>query len=203
MAEARRLILASGSRARKNMLSAAGLGFDVVPADVAEDAITSAMVSESDCVEAADIAGVLAAEKALSVARKHPNALVIGSDQVLAVGRRMFSKAADIAEARETLSALRGRAHELVSAVALGLGNDVVWQTVESAQLTMRPFSDDFLDAYLGRYGDRILGSVGCYEIEGAGTQLFERIEGDHFTIMGMPLLPLLNELRKQGVVRT
>ena len=203
MAEVRRLILASGSRARKNMLSAAGLVFDVVPADVAEDAITSAMISESDCVEAADIAGVLAAEKALSVARAHPNALVIGSDQVLAVGRRMFSKAADIAESRETLTALRGRTHELVSAVALASGNEVVWQTVESAQLTMRPFSDDFLDAYLSRYGERILGSVGCYEIEGAGIQLFERVEGDHFTIMGMPLLPLMNELRKHGVVRT
>lgn len=203
MADAQRLILASGSRARKNMLSAAGVVFEVVPADVAEDAITSAMISQSDCVEAADIAGALAAEKALSVARAHPKALVIGSDQVLALGRRMFSKAANVSEARETLTALRGRAHELVSAVALASGNDVVWQTVESAQLTMRPFSGDFLDDYLSRAGDRILGSVGCYEIEGVGSQLFERVEGDHFTIMGMPLLPLLNELRTRGVVRT
>lgn len=202
MADVRRLMLASGSRARRDMLTAAGLQFDVLPADVDEDAITAAMTSENDCVEAADIATALAAEKALSVARANPDALVIGSDQVLARGRRMFSKAADIKEARQTLTALRGRTHELVSAVALASSNAVLWQSVGSAELTMRDFSDDFLDDYLARNGARILGSVGCYEIEGAGIQLFERVDGDHFTIMGMPLLPLLAELRNLGVVR-
>lgn len=203
MAEAPRLILASGSRARKDMLTAAGLAFDVVPADIDEDAITAAMTSENDCVEAADIATALAAEKALSVARANSDALVIGSDQVLARGRRLFSKAADIKEARQTLSALRGRTHELVSAVALASSNAVLWQSVETAELTMRAFSDDFLDDYLAKNGGGILSSVGCYEIEGAGIQLFERFAGDHFTIMGMPLLPLLAELRNRGVVGT
>lgn len=202
MAERQRLILASGSRARKAMLSAAGLAFDVVPADIDEAAVTAAMMSENDCVEAADIAGVLAAEKALSVARVNPNALVIGSDQVLVRGRRMFSKAANLDEARQTLSVLRGRTHELISAVALASANAVLWQSAESAELTMRPFSDAFLEDYLQTKGQRILSSVGCYEIEGAGIQLFERVDGDHFTIMGMPLLPLLGELRNRGVVR-
>lgn len=196
-----RLILASGSRARKDMLTAAGVAFDVVSADIDEDAITSMMVTESACVEAADIASVLAAEKALAVARLHPGALVIGSDQVLALGRRQFTKARTIAEARETLDTLRGRAHELVSAVALASGSELLWQTVESAQMTVRRFSDEFLGRYLDLAGNCVLNAVGCYELEGAGVQLFERIEGDHFTILGMPLLPLLKELRSRGVV--
>ncbi|HPG88359.1 MAG TPA: Maf family nucleotide pyrophosphatase [Hyphomicrobium sp.] len=196
-----RLILASGSRARKNMLTAAGLTFEIVPADIDEDAITSLMISESDCIEAADIARALASEKALAVARAHPSALVIGSDQVLALGRRKLSKAKTIADARETLQALRGQTHELVSAVALASDGELLWQSIEAAQLTMRLFSDDFLERYLTSSGNRILSSVGCYEIEGDGIQLFERIEGDHFTIMGMPLLRLLNELRARAVV--
>lgn len=201
MSKPRRLILASGSAARKNMLSAAGLAFEIIPADIDEDDIRSLMLSESDGVEAADIAVALSAAKALSVARSNPGALVIGSDQVLALGRRMFSKAASIADATDTLDRLRGRTHELVSAVALAFGNAVVWQTFDSAQLTMRRFSDAFLASYLNDAGDSVLRSVGCYELEGKGVQLFERVEGDYFTILGMPLLPLLAELRAQGVV--
>lgn len=201
MSEPMRLILASGSRARKDMLSGAGLAFEVIPADINEDAIKSAMVSENARVEAADVAGVLAVEKALSVARANPDALVIGSDQVLALGHRMFSKAASIAEAKVTLTALRGRTHELVSAVAIASSNAVLWQTVDAAQLTMRSFSDAFLDDYLRLNGTRVLSSVGCYEIEGAGIQLFERVDGDHFAIMGMPLLPLLSQLRDHEVM--
>jgi septum formation protein len=196
-----RLILASGSAARKHMLDASGLVFDVIPADVDEDTIRSMMVTESDCVESADVAAVLAMEKALAVSRLHPGALVIGSDQVLGLGRRMFSKAANKAEARETLDRLRGRTHELVSAVALAQAGAIVWQGFDSAQLTMRQFSDEFLGNYLARAGDNFLRSVGCYELEGLGVQLFERIEGDYFTILGMPLLPLLAELRTRGVV--
>jgi septum formation protein len=201
MADAERLILASGSAARRRMLEAAGLTFAVIPADIDEGSIQALMVSESDCVEAADVAAVLAQEKALAVARAHPDALVIGSDQILALGRRMMAKAANVAEARETLDHLRGRTHELVSAVALAHGDVIVWQAVDSAQLTMRRFSDEFLANYLARGGDAILKSVGCYELEGRGVQLFDRIEGDYFTILGMPLLPLLAELRVRGMV--
>jgi septum formation protein len=203
MSDPFRLILASGSQARKDMLTGARLTFDVIPAKIDEDAITSLMISESDCVEAADIAGVLSAEKALSVSRANPGALVIGSDQVLTVGRRLFSKAATLEDARETLDILRGRTHELVSSVSLATGEHVLWQSFDHAQLTMRSFSDEFLACYLDRAGSRILNSVGCYEIEGPGVQLFERIEGDYFTILGMPLLPLLTELRSRGVILT
>jgi septum formation protein len=201
MAEPVCLILASGSAARKAMLASAGLTFEVVPADIDEESIQSMMVTESDCVESADVAAVLAMEKAMAVSRLHPDALVIGSDQVLGLGRRMFSKAANKAEARDTLDRLRGRTHELVSAVALAQNGAVLWQGFDSAQLTMRRFSDEFLGNYLERAGDRILRSVGCYELEGLGVQLFERVEGDYFTILGMPLLPLLAELRTRGVV--
>jgi septum formation protein len=201
MSEPVRLILASGSAARKAMLEGAGLTFDTVPADIDEDAITSLMKSESDCVEAADIAGVLSAEKALAVAHAHPGALVIGSDQVLALGRRTFSKAKTLEQARETLNLLRGRTHELVSSVSLASGEHVLWQSFDHAQMTMRPFSDAFLAHYLDRAGRRVLNSVGCYEVEGPGMQLFERIEGDYFTILGMPLLALLGELRSRGVI--
>ncbi len=201
MSNASRLILASTSAARRTMLQAAGLAFEVYPANVDEDAIRSLMVTESDCVEAGDVASVLAAEKALVVSGAHPGALVIGSDQILALGRRMFSKAETVAEARDHLDRLRGRTHELVSAVALARDGEIVWQTVDSAQMTMRPFSDEFLGRYLEKAGDSTLKSVGCYHLEGLGVQLFEKIDGDYFTILGMPLLPLLTELRNQGVV--
>jgi septum formation protein len=201
MADRLRLILASGSKARKTMMQAAGLTFDVVPADIDEDAIRTSMMLESGTVEAADVASVLAMEKALLVSRTHSKALVIGSDQVLALGRRHFTKAATEADAREILAALRGGTHELVSAVALAQGGEIVWQAFDSAQMTMRAFSDDYVDSYLKDAGDAALQSVGCYELEGFGVQLFEKIEGDYFTILGMPLLPLLAELRRRDVV--
>lgn len=201
MSERDSLILASGSAARRAMLLAAGLSFEAKPADVDEEAITSAMASESDYAEAADIARVLAREKARSISLVRPDAVVIGSDQVLAAGRRKFAKAKSLGEARQTLEALRGRSHELVSGVALAQNGEILWEAIDSAELKMRNFSDAFLDEYLQRVGNRILGSVGCYEIEGPGVQLFETIEGDIFTILGMPLLPLLGELRVRGVV--
>jgi septum formation protein len=201
MADRRQLILASGSAARKTMMRAAGLPFDVVPADIDEDAIRASMMLDSGSVEAADVASVLAMEKALLVSRAHPNALVVGSDQVLALGRRHFTKSATGAEARETLVALRGHTHELVSAVALAQGGEIVWQSFDSAQMTMRQFSDDYVATYLAEAGVAVVKSVGCYELEGFGVQLFEKIEGDYFTVLGMPLLPLLAELRRRGVV--
>lgn len=201
MPDRTRLVLASKSAARKAMLMAAGLTFEAMPAEVDEDGIASAMEHGGGSVEAADIANALAAEKARSVSLSLPGALVIGSDQVLMCGRRRLSKATTREEARQTLEVLRGRDHELVSSVALAEDGNVVWQVVESAQLTMWAFSDAFLDSYLERAGDSILGSVGCYEIEGPGVQLFEKIEGDVFTILGMPMLPLLAELRRRGVI--
>ena len=201
MADSQRLILASASNARRNMLIAAGLTFDVIPADIDEQAISSAMTAASNRVETAAIAGALASGKALAISGANPDALVIGSDQVLALGQQQFSKAANLAEARATLKMLRGCQHELVSAVAIARNGELLWRTIARAQLTMRSFSDEFLDDYLDRHGSRVLNSVGCYEIEGAGIQLFDSVEGDHFTIMGMPLLPLLNELRARGVV--
>lgn len=201
MAEATRLILASGSAARRAMLAAADLKFDVVPAAIDEEAIKALMISESDCVEAADLAVTLAVEKAMVVARANPDAFVIGADQVLALGRKFFSKAATPGEARNHLEMLRGRAHELVSAVAIARGNDVLWHTQDAAKLTMRRFSDEFLGSYLERCGKNVLQAVGCYELEGLGVHLFEHIDGDYFTILGMPLLPLLAKLRELDVV--
>ena len=201
MAEARRLILASGSSARKAMLSAAGIAFDVVPADIDEAAIKNQMLVDGSCVEGSDIALKLAAEKALCVARQYPDALVIGSDQVLTLGSRIFSKAKDRDEARMTLKALRGRTHDLESAVALALCDRLLWQTFATARLTMREVSDEFLGHYLDRAGPCLTRSVGAYELEGLGVQLFEKIEGDYFTILGMPLLPLLEELRKREML--
>lgn len=201
MADFQRLILASGSSARRNMMTTAGLTFDVIPADIDEKAIASAMTSASSRIEASDIAVALASGKALAISGANPDALVVGSDQVLALGKQQFSKAANLDEARATLRMLRGQQHELVSAVAIARNGELLWRTVDSAQLTMRNFSDEFLDGYLDRNGSRVLSSVGCYEIEGAGIQLFDSVAGDHFTIMGMPLLPLLNELRNRGLV--
>lgn len=200
MTEKKRLILASGSQARRTMLEAAGVPFEVVAANIDEDAIRAAMMTENDTLQPADIAVALSAEKALSVARAHPPALVIGSDQILAKGQRVYSKAATLGEARAVLERLRGRKHELISAVTIAQGGTIVWQSLDSAELTMRNFSDAFLDDYMARCGAALLQSVGCYQLEGLGVHLFDSIDGDYFTILGMPLLPLLAELRNHGL---
>ncbi len=201
MGSSRRLILASGSRARREMLAAAGLMFEVVPADVDEGAIRDRMRTDTPAIDAGEVAGGLARAKALEVARRRPEARVIGADQVLVLGDRLFEKPGDLAAARAQLLDLRGQTHELVSAVALAEGNEVVWSTLTRAQMTMRPFSEDFLDGYLARAGDRVTESVGAYHLEGLGLQLFDRIDGDYFTILGLPMLPLLAELRVRGVI--
>lgn len=201
MPEATRLILASGSAARRTLLEAAGLNFDVIPANIDEGKIRDAIVGATANVEGSDIAGVLAAEKARLVSIQHPNALVVGADQVLTLGGKFFSKAENLAEAREILSMLRGRTHELVSAVALARNGEVHWQTSATAEMTMRSFSDEFLGCYLEKMGERALHIVGCYELEGPGVQLFEDIDGDYFTILGIPLLELLARLRHEGMV--
>jgi septum formation protein len=199
MAEERPLILASASRARRKLLAAAGLTFDVVPAAVDEAAIRETLLADNLAVDPVDVAEVLARAKAEAVSRDRPGRLVIGSDQVLARDSRLYGKPADLEEARVMLLSLKGTRHELHTVVALAAGGDTVWAHADTAYLTMRNFTAAFLDGYLAQVGGRICGIAGGYEIEGPGVQLFERVEGDYFTIVGLPLLPLLQELRARG----
>jgi septum formation protein len=147
------------------------------------------------------IADALAELKAVRISGRHPGAVVLGSDQVLVCETRLFSKADSLAAARATLSELRGRKHQLISAAVLAQDGKPIWRSVESADLWMRGFSDAFLDDYLAETGDSILGSVGCYHIEGRGLQLFSRIAGDVFVIRGLPLLSVLDALRINRVL--
>jgi septum formation protein len=203
MAEAERveLILASRSVARQHLLSAAGLVFRVVPSTVDEQAIRSELRRLGGPCSASQIAEQLAAAKARQVSRDHRSALVIGADQVLALGQEVIPKPGDVAEARHILLKLRGKTHHLHTSVALARAGDALWSHGETAELTMREFSSAFLSDYLARCGPDICNSVGAYEIEALGVQLFERIAGDHFAILGLPLLPLLGELRARGIL--
>ena len=201
MTEKRHLILASGSSARRAMLSNAGLTFDVIPADIDEDAIKTAVLAADPHAAPSDIAVRLAAEKARAVSRQHPGLPVIGADQVLVFEDMLYAKAGSLLEARAVLKKLRGRTHILISAAALARDAEVLWQGSDSARLTMREFSDAFLAQYLDFAGAGILACVGCYELEGKGIQLFEKIDGDYFTILGLPLLPLMAALRANGAV--
>jgi septum formation protein len=198
---AHEIVLASGSRARREMLAAAGVHFTVQAADVDEPAIRARLMQEDAGIAPKRIAEVLAAAKAEEVSAKRRGALIIGADQVLALGDELLSKAPSLDAARAALVRLRGRVHELHSAVAFAENGTVTWLHVATARLTMRDFSDAFLDDYLTRAGDRVSRSVGAYELEGPGVQLFEKIEGDYFTILGLPLLPVLGELRARGAI--
>jgi septum formation protein len=193
------IILASGSSSRSAMLQAADVTFMAVPSEVDEDRIRQLL--SQDGANGGAIADALAEAKALAVSKAYPAALVIGSDQILICGGRIFAKAADEREARETLLTLRGRTHELISAVAIVRAGKVLWRHTETAELQMRRFSDAFLDEYLSRELPDVLGSVGCYRIEGRGAQLFARVTGDQFCIRGMPLVPLLEALRENGAL--
>jgi septum formation protein len=195
----RPLVLASASPFRRRMLEAAGLSFEVAPADVDEAAIKRDLLRSGSMPSA--IAEALAVAKAEAVSARLPEALVVGADQVLALGQELFSKPASTSDAREQLLRLRGKSHHLLTAAALALGGKAVWKHVGFAILVMRPFSDAFLADYLAKAGDRVRHTVGAYEIEGPGIQLFERIDGDTFTIIGLPLLPLLAELRARGAI--
>jgi len=195
----RRLVLASASPFRRRMLEAAGLSFEVAPADVDEAALKRDLLGSGSTPST--VAGALAAAKAEAVSARLPDALVIGADQVLALGPDLFSKPVGTPAAREQLLRLRGKSHQLHTAACLATGGKAVWTHVEIATLTMRPFSDAFLADYLRVAGDRVCHTVGAYEIEGLGIQLFERVEGDTFTIIGLPLLPLLAELRARGAI--
>jgi septum formation protein len=194
----RELLLASASVFRRKLLEAAGVAFRVVPAQVDEAEIKAHLASR---VGPNTLAEVLAVAKAEAVSAMFPGSLVIGADQVLALGAQIIDKPRDLAEARAQLEQLRGKTHRLFTAVALAEDGRTVWRIGDSATLTMRQFTGEFVDGYLAQSGDGVCQLAGSYDIEGRGIQLFERVEGDHFTIIGLPLLPLLAELRACGVI--
>jgi septum formation protein len=196
------LILASASRARAQLLRNAGLRFEVDPADIDEAAIRSTLGSGTDAATPSDVAVVLAQTKASTVSARHPDALVIGADQVLVCDGELFSKPQDRTAARDQLVRLRARSHALISAVSCAVNGSVDWYHEETAHLTMREFSNAFLGTYLAEAGDALTTSVGAYQIEGPGIQLFSSIDGDYCTVLGMPLLPLLAYLRTQTIVQ-
>ena len=189
------LVLASRSAVRRTLLEAAGVPVEVRPADIDERSLETGVPSETP----AAVAALLARQKALAVAALHPARLVLGADQVLTLDAKLFSKPADRAAARAQLRALSGGTHELHAAVAFVRDATVVFEHVGTARLTMRSFSDRFLDAYLEAVGSAATASVGAYQIEGLGIQLFERVEGDYFTVLGLPLLTALDFLRRHG----
>ncbi len=191
------LVLASKSDVRGKILAAAGLRFEIRPAQIDERAVEA----QAGPLDAAAAARLLARKKAESVAAAQPGRLVLGADQTLARGSKRFSKPANRAEAAEQLRELRGRPHELNSALALVRDGEVLFEHVDRARLTMRNFSDAFLNDYLDMAGGAALASVGGYQLEGVGVHLFEQVDGDYFTILGLPLLPLLAFLREKGFV--
>jgi septum formation protein len=193
----RPLVLASSSTARQAILRDAGIRVEVDPADIDERLIEE----RADPAGAGEIAVLLAREKARTVAARRPGRLVLGADQTLALGARRFSKPLDRASAREQLAALSGRTHVLHSAIALVHEGTMLFEDHDSARLTMHAFGDDFIDRYLEEVGSAATASVGGYQLEGAGIQLFERIDGDYFAILGLPLLPLLRYLRRAALL--
>lgn len=193
------IVLASASPSRRRLLTNAGLAVQAVPAEIDESALRSAI--ENDHGNPADLALALADAKAADVAARMPMLPVVGADQILMSGGERFDKASDMAAAAAQLNRLQGHSHDLISAVTLHQGNNVLWSTVETATLTMRPLTADDIERYLARVGDDVLGSVGCYHLEGKGAWLFERVDGDFFTVLGLPLLALLETLRRLGIV--
>lgn len=192
-------VLASASSSRARILSRARVPFLAVPADIDESALKATLLKQNKSVQ--EVAQALAEAKAIHVSKVRPDALVLGADQVLDFGGELLNKCADLGAARNLLWRLRGRQHRLISALALAEAGKVVWTHSETADLTMRTFSDAFLDAYLSAEGSAVLDGVGCYRLETMGAQLFERVEGDYFSILGLPLQPLLAELRLKGVI--
>jgi septum formation protein len=191
------LILASQSRARQALLANAGISFEAVPADIDEREIQQA----SGLSAPGDIAALLARRKALSVSAQQPDRFVVGADQTLARGARLFVKPAGRAQAAEQLRALAGGSHELHSAVAVARDGEILFERASIARMTMRQIGEREIGAYLDEAGEAVTTSVGAYQLEGLGVHLFERIEGDHFTILGLPLLPLLAFLRSERLL--
>ena len=195
-----KVVLASASQVRTKLLAAAGVPHTVEPANVDEDEIKQALRLEG--APAAFVAETLAETKAQQVSLRHTEALVIGADQTLSLGDRLFDKPPDLTTARAQLLALRGERHTLHAAVCVVQARRRIWHTNAAAHLTVRDFSEDFLDEYLNTVGAAACQSVGAYQLEGVGAQLFANIDGDYFTVLGLPLLPLLDFLRGHDVVR-
>ncbi|RJG43315.1 Maf-like protein [Mesorhizobium sp. DCY119] len=196
---AAKIILASASPFRKALLANAGIEFTAIPADVDERALEAPLEGTGATPE--DVASILAEAKAINVSESHPGALVIGCDQTLSLGDRVFHKPRDKEDARRHLLDLSGKTHQLNSAVVLVRDGETLWRDVSVARLTMRKLDPAFIGRHLARVGDKALASVGAYQIEGEGIQLFEKIDGDYFTIVGLPLLPLLAKLRDLGAI--
>ncbi|WP_417767050.1 Maf-like protein [Stappia sp.] len=195
------LVLASGSRIRAELLRNAGLTFRVDPAGVDERAIEAPLLESGFSPE--DIAQVLAEAKAQETSLRNPGALVVGADQVLEFGGARLTKPDDMEAARRQLLAMSGKTHALHSAAAIARDGETIWRAVGTVRMKMRAFGPEFVGRYLAAVGDDALASVGAYQLEGRGVQLFEAIDGDYFTVLGLPLLPLLDELRHQGVLET
>jgi septum formation protein len=192
------LILASTSSARRQLLADAGIVFDIEPSGVDEEEVKRSLAAERSTPQS--VAETLAELKALRVSAKYGEAMVIGADQTLACNGRLFDKPASIEAARKQLMFLRGQTHELFSSVVVARGGARIWHWNERARLTMRSFTEAFLDAYLARAGDTVTTSVGAYRLESYGAHLFNRVDGDYFTILGLPLLPLLTFLNGHGI---
>ncbi|HCD84425.1 MAG TPA: Maf-like protein [Agrobacterium sp.] len=193
------LILASSSASRQMLMRNAGLTFSAIPADINERALDEEL--EKNGARPEEVALELARAKALAVSALHPEALVLGCDQTMALGTRVYHKPKTMAEAEAHLLSLSGKVHRLNSAAVLVRGEEVIWQTVSSAELSVRNLSVEFISRHLQRVGEKALSSVGAYQLEGEGIQLFTSIEGDYFTILGLPLLPLLSKLRDMDVI--
>ena len=201
MNNAETLVLASASPVRAWALKNVGLVFEIDPSDVDESLIKQAMNGTQASPK--DVASELAERKALAVSRRRPEAWVIGADQVLVFDNTIFDKPANLQEAATHLRQLRGHSHDLISAVCVARGSQPEWHYAEAVRLHVRDFSDRFLESYLSEAGESVVTSVGAYRLEGLGAQLFSRIEGDYFAVLGLPLLPLFNFLRSQGVIVT
>ena len=195
----KRIVLASQSMARQNMLRQAGVEFELKPARIDEEAIIKSLLADGATTN--DIVDALAEYKALRVAGSHPDGLIIGSDQILVCEKKIYSKAQNLEQAKTTLKELRGKSHQLLSAAVIFEDGKPVWRTVSRAQLFMRNYSDEYLDDYLKYCGSDILSSVGCYFLEDKGVNLFSRVQGDYFTVLGFPLLDVLEFLRNRGVI--
>ncbi len=191
------LVLASSSPFRRMLMENAGLVFESRAADIDERKIEAGLEGASPD----QVALTLAKAKAINVSGHYPDALVIGSDQTMSLGNRVYHKPKTVAEAKENLLSLSNKTHRLNSAIAFARGGEMVWEHVAHADLTVRGLSETFVDRYLSRVGEKVYGSVGAYQLEGEGIQLFSKIEGDYFTIIGLPMLPLLEKLRALGAI--
>lgn len=193
------LVLASGSRVRATLMENAGLSFTIDPAKVDERAVEEPLLAQN--VEPQEIARVLAQAKAIETSTRNPGKMVVGADQILAFEGTRLTKPENMAAARAQLESFSGKAHALHAGVCVAFDGRVLWETVSTANLHVRTLSPEFLDWYMETAGTDILSSVGAYQLESVGIQLFQRIEGDYFTILGLPMLPLLDFLRKSGTL--